>query len=175
MKTFEEIIEKVLAHEGGYVNDPKDLGGETKYGITKRFYPEADIKNLTNCLVILGLVIVIAIMFFKPNNNCEKYEECKYSYIDESGQSQCCKYPYIDDESGQWQCCFNKENYYYNTHYQAKCCDGLSYKNLLTDVVNTKCCNNTLFIDTDGSRKCCELNSNNTRCTYISSIDELHL
>jgi lysozyme family protein len=47
MKNFDEIIEKVLEHEGGYVNDPKDLGGETKYGITKRFYPKVDIKNLT--------------------------------------------------------------------------------------------------------------------------------
>ena len=47
MKTFDEIIEKVLEHEGGYVNDPKDLGGETKYGITKRFYPELNIKELT--------------------------------------------------------------------------------------------------------------------------------
>ena len=45
--TFNEIIETVLEHEGGYVNDPKDLGGETKYGITKRFYPDVDIKNLT--------------------------------------------------------------------------------------------------------------------------------
>ena len=47
MKNFNEIIEKVLEHEGGYVNDPTDLGGETKYGITKRFYPDVDIKNLT--------------------------------------------------------------------------------------------------------------------------------
>ena len=47
MKSYNEIIEKVLEHEGGYVNDPKDLGGETKYGITKRFYPDIDIKNLT--------------------------------------------------------------------------------------------------------------------------------
>ena len=47
MKNFDEIIEQVLEHEGGYVNDPKDLGGETKYGITKRFYPDIDIKNLT--------------------------------------------------------------------------------------------------------------------------------
>ena len=47
MKDFNKIIEKVLEHEGGYVNDPKDLGGETKYGITKRFYPDIDIKNLT--------------------------------------------------------------------------------------------------------------------------------
>ena len=47
MESFDEIIEKVLEHEGGYVDDPKDLGGETKYGITKRFYPDIDIKNLT--------------------------------------------------------------------------------------------------------------------------------
>ena len=47
MKSFNEIIEKVLEHEGGYVNDPKDLGGETKYGITKRFYPGVNIKELT--------------------------------------------------------------------------------------------------------------------------------
>ena len=45
--TFDEIIEKVLEHEGGYVNDPTDRGGETKYGITKKFYPSIDIKNLT--------------------------------------------------------------------------------------------------------------------------------
>ena len=40
---FNEIIEKVLEHEGGYVNDKDDLGGETKYGITKRFYPQRNI------------------------------------------------------------------------------------------------------------------------------------
>ena len=45
--TFNEIIEVVLEHEGGYVNDPDDAGGETKYGITKRWYPSVDIKNLT--------------------------------------------------------------------------------------------------------------------------------
>ena len=44
---FDEIIEITLEHEGGYVNDPTDLGGETNFGITKRFYPDVDIKNLT--------------------------------------------------------------------------------------------------------------------------------
>lgn len=33
--------------EGGYVNDPVDRGGETKYGICARSYPDLDIKNLT--------------------------------------------------------------------------------------------------------------------------------
>lgn len=35
------------AIEGGYVNDPADPGGETKYGISKRAYPDEDIANLT--------------------------------------------------------------------------------------------------------------------------------
>ena len=44
---FERLIGFVLAHEGGYVNDPQDPGGETKYGISKRSYPHLDIANLT--------------------------------------------------------------------------------------------------------------------------------
>ena len=47
LKTFDEIIEQVLEHEGGYVDDPTDSGGETKYGISKRAYPDEDIKALT--------------------------------------------------------------------------------------------------------------------------------
>lgn len=47
MATFETAIETVLKHEGGYVNDPKDPGGETNYGISKRSYPDVDIANLT--------------------------------------------------------------------------------------------------------------------------------
>ena len=44
---FDDIIEIVLKHEGGYVNDPKDPGGETNFGIAKRSHPDEDIKNLT--------------------------------------------------------------------------------------------------------------------------------
>ena len=44
---FDAFMDVVLKHEGGYVNDPDDLGGETNYGITKRRYPEMDIKNLS--------------------------------------------------------------------------------------------------------------------------------
>lgn len=44
---FRPIVATVLEHEGGYVNDPKDPGGETKYGISKRAFPREDIKNLT--------------------------------------------------------------------------------------------------------------------------------
>lgn len=33
--TFEQCLEEVLKHEGGYSNNPKDPGGETMMGITK--------------------------------------------------------------------------------------------------------------------------------------------
>jgi lysozyme family protein len=42
-----ELIAAVIKREGGYVNDPKDPGGETKYGISKRAYPNVDIAGLT--------------------------------------------------------------------------------------------------------------------------------
>lgn len=44
---FDTAIERVLAIEGGYVNDPDDPGGETNFGISKRSYPNIDIKSLT--------------------------------------------------------------------------------------------------------------------------------
>lgn len=44
---FNFAIERVLKVEGGYVNDPEDPGGETQWGISKRSYPNVDIKALT--------------------------------------------------------------------------------------------------------------------------------
>jgi hypothetical protein len=44
---FPYSMKFVFKWEGGYVNDPDDPGGETKYGISKRAYPDIDIKNLT--------------------------------------------------------------------------------------------------------------------------------
>ncbi|MCH8029078.1 MAG: peptidoglycan-binding protein [Candidatus Dadabacteria bacterium] len=44
---FLRVVEYVLKHEGGYVNDPDDPGGETKFGISKRSFPILDIKSLT--------------------------------------------------------------------------------------------------------------------------------
>ena len=44
---FDKIIEFTLKYEGGYVNDPDDPGGETKFGISKRSYPNVNIADLT--------------------------------------------------------------------------------------------------------------------------------
>jgi lysozyme family protein len=46
MAEFEKAFQIIIGVEGGYVNDPQDPGGETKYGISKRAYPDLDIKNL---------------------------------------------------------------------------------------------------------------------------------
>jgi lysozyme family protein len=45
--TFDEAFTRVLGHEGGYSNNPSDPGGETNWGISKRSYPELDIRSLT--------------------------------------------------------------------------------------------------------------------------------
>lgn len=37
-KRFRQALDFVLACEGGYVNNPNDLGGETNFGITTRTY-----------------------------------------------------------------------------------------------------------------------------------------
>lgn len=47
MAYFEEAVKKTIDAEGGYVNDPDDPGGETKFGISKRAFPGEDIASLT--------------------------------------------------------------------------------------------------------------------------------
>lgn len=44
---FDDAFQRLIGHEGGYVNDPQDPGGETKYGISKRAFPNEDIAGLT--------------------------------------------------------------------------------------------------------------------------------
>lgn len=46
-ENFALAVGFVLKHEGGYTNDPNDPGGETNFGISKRYHPEEDIKNMT--------------------------------------------------------------------------------------------------------------------------------
>lgn len=48
MADFEQAVSFVFKHEGGYTPGiPDDPGGETNFGISKRAFPDLDIKNLT--------------------------------------------------------------------------------------------------------------------------------
>ena len=52
---YDKCLETILHHEGGYVNHPKDPGGMTNLGVTKRVYEswvgkevdESDMRALT--------------------------------------------------------------------------------------------------------------------------------
>lgn len=62
--TIEKWLLRVLGSEGGYANrNPHDdPGGETKWGVSKRSYPNVDIKNLT----IQGASEIYKNDFLKP-------------------------------------------------------------------------------------------------------------
>lgn len=44
---FEEAFQYISKSEGGYINHKYDAGGETKFGISKKWYPNLNIKDLT--------------------------------------------------------------------------------------------------------------------------------
>lgn len=44
---FDQAFNVLMDREGGYSNDPADGGGVTKYGISKKSYPNLDIASLT--------------------------------------------------------------------------------------------------------------------------------
>ena len=47
INNLKEALKFTLKWEGEYSNDHNDPGGETKWGISKRSYPEENIANLT--------------------------------------------------------------------------------------------------------------------------------
>ena len=50
-ENFDKSLKMILHHEGGYVNHPRDPGGETNLGVTKRVYEEwggtKDMRDVT--------------------------------------------------------------------------------------------------------------------------------
>lgn len=68
--SFSKALAFVLEREGGYVNDPDDPGGETKFGISKRSYPAEDITNLT----IARATFLYERDYWRPNK-CSSFPE----------------------------------------------------------------------------------------------------
>ena len=77
-EVFYEIIEDVIEKEGGYVNDPDDPGGETKYGISKKAFPKEDIKNLT----IVRAKDIYYTKYWKPSKVYLIPDELQHIYFD---------------------------------------------------------------------------------------------
>lgn len=70
---FYKSLDFVLKWEGNYTNDPLDKGGETKFGISKRAFPDLDIKNLT---VEQAQDIYYRLYWLKANCNILEYPLC---------------------------------------------------------------------------------------------------
>lgn len=76
--TFDVACDRVLGHEGRYVNDPTDPGGETNWGISKRSYPALDIKALTRD----DAKAIYARDFWQPLHASELYDGVAYQLFD---------------------------------------------------------------------------------------------
>ena len=68
---FQVAMEVIFKFEGGYVCNPNDPGGETNLGISKRSYPNCNIKNLTKEYAAL-----IYRMDYWDACHCDKLPEC---------------------------------------------------------------------------------------------------
>ena len=83
-------FEKVIGHEGGYVDDPTDRGGETKYGISKRAYPNLDIKSLR----LDDAMKIYYHDYWIKNRVDELPKDIRFTYFDMAinmGSSRACK------------------------------------------------------------------------------------
>ena len=78
LREFDDIIEVVLEHEGGYVNDPDDPGGETNFGIAKRSHPDVDIANLTK----EGASQIYYEVYWLKNKVDDMPDQLKHIYFD---------------------------------------------------------------------------------------------
>lgn len=67
---FLKAINRVLSHEGGYTTGEGDPGGETKWGISKRSYPNVSIKELTR-----SQAIAIYYRDFWQKAGCESFSD----------------------------------------------------------------------------------------------------
>ena len=70
MKTVRELAEEIVAREGGFVHDPDDPGGATKYGVTlatlRRVRGQADVADIRSLSRSEAVEIFIEHYFHRP-------------------------------------------------------------------------------------------------------------
>lgn len=78
MSNFKTALQRVLKHEGGYVNNPHDKGGETNYGITigtaRQFGYHGSMRHIP-----MDVVEKIYKSRFWDKLNCDEFAE-KYGF-----------------------------------------------------------------------------------------------
>ena len=72
--TIDEMVNTILAHEGGFVNDPDDRGGATNFGVTQLTYAKwlgrpASIADVKAMDIETAKEIYLANYYYKPRIN----------------------------------------------------------------------------------------------------------
>lgn len=68
-------IKKTIALEGGYNNNQHDSGGETKFGISKKQYPDLDIAKLS-----IDQAIAIYKRDYWDKIHCDNYKNIRFRW-----------------------------------------------------------------------------------------------
>lgn len=66
MASFSTSVETILSHEGGYVDNVHDRGGETNYGISTRFLRQNGLKDNVRSLSLERAKDLYAQFFWAP-------------------------------------------------------------------------------------------------------------
>ena len=83
---FDDIIQVVLKHEGGYVDDPDDRGGATNWGVTQAVYEDyvgykCDKDEIKNMNQEVAEEIYFE-KYWKPSKAQKLPEEIRQTYFD---------------------------------------------------------------------------------------------
>lgn len=68
MADFEKAFNKIIANEGGYVNDKDDKGGETFMGITRKNHPNLAIWDIIDEYIDVNGSTYGLLKYIKNNN-----------------------------------------------------------------------------------------------------------
>lgn len=68
MADFEKAFNKIIANEGGYVDDKDDKGGETFMGITRKNHPKAAIWDIIDEYIDVNGSTYGLLKYIKNNN-----------------------------------------------------------------------------------------------------------